>query len=89
MDIAAGKRMGVNIGRAFKIADEVRCAIGDEGKRQTYSIGAGTEGRYFGEAGGSGKSMIHQFGVNIGRNYTGAGAEIAGVIHKGSEESVV
>jgi hypothetical protein len=33
------------------------------------------DGRYFGEAGGSGKSMIHQFGENVGR-YTIAGAEL-------------
>jgi hypothetical protein len=30
-----------------------------------YSMGAGSEGRYFGEAGGSGKSMIHQYGDGV------------------------
>jgi len=46
------------------------------------------DGRYFGEAGGSGKSMIYQFGENIGRNYTSAGVEIVGVVHRASEETV-
>lgn len=76
-------------GKIFKIGDGIEGGLSDDGKRlPVYSIGGGSEGRYFGEAGGSGKSMIHQFGENIGRHFNcPAGGEGKSFVYVGSEVS--
>jgi hypothetical protein len=88
-------------GKIFKIGDGIEGGLSDDGKRlPVYSIGDTTyqssritkmnwpDGRYFGEAGGSGKSMIHQFGENIGRHFNcPAGGEGKSFVYVGSEVS--
>ncbi len=97
------KRMGDHaIGGVLGMAE-----VGGKGL-PVYSIGDTTyqssnitrmnwpDGRYFGEAGGSGKSMIHQFGENIGKCSFGCGtsryalaeeSNTRGLINKASEGS--